>query len=95
MGSGSEQEYASITIPNNDGILIVTYKSTAGEYGVVLMPWGLGSLGFPLKFGGNSQGKIGLQLIFGKFPSAVSLIKLNLAFGICKDIEDWLNDSHN
>jgi hypothetical protein len=56
-GSGSEQEFASITIPNNDGILIVTYKGTAGEYGIVLMPWGLGSMGFPLAFGGSSQGR--------------------------------------
>ena len=56
-GSGPEQEFASITVPNNDGILIVTYKDTAGEYGMVLMPWGLGSMGFPLTFGGNSQGR--------------------------------------
>lgn len=55
-GSGSEVSFASITVPNNDGILIVTYKSPAGEYGLVLMPWGVGSLAFPFKFGGNSQG---------------------------------------
>ncbi len=56
-GSGSELEFASITVPDNDGILIVTYKDNAGEYGVVLMPWGLSSIGFPLTFGGNSQGR--------------------------------------
>ncbi len=56
-GSGSGQENASITVPTNDGILIVTYKDTAGQYGVVLMPWGLGSLSFPLTFGGNPAGQ--------------------------------------
>jgi hypothetical protein len=56
-GSGIEQEFASITIPNNDGILILTYKGTSGDYGMVLMPWGLGSMGFPFEFGGNSQGR--------------------------------------
>jgi hypothetical protein len=54
--SGNEQDYASITVPNNDGILVVTYKGTMGQYGLVLMPWGLGSMAFPLTFGGNSQG---------------------------------------
>jgi hypothetical protein len=56
-GSGSGQDYASITVPNNYGILIVTYKGSAGQYGVVLMPWGLGSMAFPLSFGGNSLGQ--------------------------------------
>jgi hypothetical protein len=56
-GSGSEQDYASITIPNNDGILIVTYKSAESQYGLVLMPWGLGSMAFPLTFGGKSLGQ--------------------------------------
>ena len=56
-GSGSEPDYVSITVPNTDGILIVTYKSTSGQCGVVLMPWGLGSLALPSKFGGNSAGQ--------------------------------------
>jgi hypothetical protein len=56
-GSGNGQPYSSITVPSNEGILIVAYKSTAGQYGVVLMPWGLGSLSFPLVFGGNPVGQ--------------------------------------
>jgi hypothetical protein len=52
-----EKDYASITLPNNDGILIVAFKSTSGQYGVALMPWGLGSLAFPLTFGGNPAGQ--------------------------------------
>ncbi len=56
-GLGSELDYTSITVPNNDGILIITCKSNSGQYGVVLMPWGLGSLAFPLKFGSNPAGQ--------------------------------------
>jgi hypothetical protein len=55
--SGSGQNYASITVPNNDGILIVTYKNNAGQYGIVMMPWRLDSLAFPLTFGGNPAGQ--------------------------------------
>lgn len=55
--SGTESPYASVQIPDNAGILIVIYKNTASsQVGVVLMPWGLGSLGFPLSFGGDSAG---------------------------------------
>ena len=52
-GSGSGQEYASITVPDNNGILIVTYKSNSNQYGLVLMPWGFGSTAFELTFGGS------------------------------------------
>jgi len=56
-GPGSTQEYASVTVPDNAGILIVTYNGTsASEYGVVLVPWGLGSLAYPVTIGGNSVG---------------------------------------
>jgi hypothetical protein len=56
-GGGSGQDYASLTVPNNDGMLIVVYKDVSGHYGVVLMPWGLGSMAFPLTFGGNPVGQ--------------------------------------
>ena len=56
--SSSGQNYSSVNLPNNDGILIVTYKGTSsGQYGLVLVPWGLSSLGFPLTFGGNPTGQ--------------------------------------
>ena len=56
-GSGPDPDYAYLTIPSTDGILIVTYKDiSSGEYGLVLMPWGLGALAFPLTFGGNNTG---------------------------------------
>lgn len=56
-GSGPDEDYAHLTIPDTDGILIITYKEiSTGQYGLVLMPWGLGSLAFPLSFGGNDTG---------------------------------------
>ena len=56
-GSGSGQDNATINVPNNEGILIVSYKDAASQYGLVLMPWGLGSMGFPLTFGGDPAGQ--------------------------------------
>lgn len=56
-GGGVGQDYVSLTLPNNDGILVVTYKDGSGNYGVVLMPWGLGTLAFPLTFGANPAGQ--------------------------------------
>jgi hypothetical protein len=51
--SSAGYPYGIITVPNyNPGILVVAYSSaTAG--GVVMMPWGLGSLAFPVTFGGD------------------------------------------
>ncbi|MEM1565494.1 MAG: hypothetical protein QW510_00170 [Candidatus Bathyarchaeia archaeon] len=57
-GQGSEKAYGIITIPTyNPGVLIVTYRKSAIEYGVVLMPWGISSLAFPVVFGENPIGK--------------------------------------
>ncbi|MGQ9726641.1 MAG: hypothetical protein ACUVQL_05875, partial [Candidatus Bathycorpusculaceae bacterium] len=51
-GNGTDKQWVNITIPTfNPGILIVTYQSNK-EYGVVLMPWGLSSMAFPIVFGG-------------------------------------------
>jgi hypothetical protein len=56
-GQGSQQTYENLTIPtHNPGILIITYNSNNGK-GVVLMPWGVSSMAFPVVFGGNPQGK--------------------------------------
>jgi hypothetical protein len=52
-GSGSDKEFGNLTIPtHNPGILVVTYNTNDGR-GVVLMPWGLSSLAFPMTFGGD------------------------------------------
>ncbi|HSV49600.1 MAG TPA: hypothetical protein VLH35_04725 [Candidatus Acidoferrales bacterium] len=57
-GSGSSQQSTSVTVPDNSGIFIVTYKGTsAGQYGILLVPWGLGSINYCVTFGGNSAGE--------------------------------------
>jgi hypothetical protein len=67
LSLGSSSSVTNITTPGNtsptvflptyaNGILIVTYQqenSTQG--GVVMMPWGVNSLAFPVTFGGNPQ----------------------------------------
>jgi len=48
---GNGQPFENLTIPTyNPGILIITYQSN-NEYGVVLMPWGISSMAFPIVFG--------------------------------------------
>jgi hypothetical protein len=53
--------YAYVTIPknvrSNPGILVITYRKSAQETGVVLMPWGISSLAFPVVFGGDPTGQ--------------------------------------
>jgi len=52
-GKGSKFQYANVTIPTyNPGILVITYQSN-NEYGVIIMPWGISSLAFPVVFGGD------------------------------------------
>jgi hypothetical protein len=54
-GQGTEKQYGNLTIPTyNPGILVVTYQSNK-EYGVVLMPWGISSMAFPITFGGEPK----------------------------------------
>lgn len=53
-GHGTEKTYQNLTIPTyNPGILIIAYQSN-NEYGFILMPWGISSMGFPVVFGGDS-----------------------------------------
>jgi len=53
--------YAYVTIPqnirNNPGILVITYRKSAQETGVVLMPWGISSMAFPVVFGDDPSGQ--------------------------------------
>jgi hypothetical protein len=55
--SGVGNPFVNITIPTyTPGILIVTYqKQNTTEGGVVVMPWGISSLAFPVIFGGDPQ----------------------------------------
>jgi len=55
---GEGWPYGVVTIPTyNPGILIITYRKSAVECGVVLMPWGISSMAFPVTFGGDPFGK--------------------------------------
>lgn len=50
---GEGKPYKIIKIPTYDpGILVITYRKSAVETGVVLMPWGISSLAFPVVFRG-------------------------------------------
>jgi hypothetical protein len=49
-GDGSPFEVVNIPT-DNPGILIITYQKSANEGGVVMMPWGISSLAFPITFG--------------------------------------------
>jgi hypothetical protein len=51
-GDGSPYEVLNIPT-DNPGILVITYKKSANEGGVVMMPWGISSLAFPIVFGGD------------------------------------------
>jgi len=51
---GEGKPYGVVTLPtDNPGILIITYRKSATQGGVVMMPWGLSSLAFPVTFGGD------------------------------------------
>ena len=53
---GEGWPYEVINIPTtNPGILIITYQKSANEVGVIMMPWGISSLAFPVTFGGNYE----------------------------------------
>jgi hypothetical protein len=55
---GVGNPYGVITIPTyNPGILIITYRKSAVEGGVVMMPWGISSMAFPVTFGEDPSGK--------------------------------------
>lgn len=55
---GEGKPYQNITIPTyNPGILIISYRKSAQETGVVMMPWGISAMAFPVTFGDDPFGK--------------------------------------
>jgi hypothetical protein len=57
-GQVPELAYDTLTLgTHSPGILIVSYSTSAQDTGIVVMPWGLGSLAFPITFGGNPNYK--------------------------------------
>lgn len=56
VNSGEGAPYEVVNIPtDNPGILIITYKKSTTQGGVIMMPWGVSSLAFPVVFGGEPQ----------------------------------------
>lgn len=54
---GEGYPYGQVQIPTSDpGILVVTYRY-GNNYGISLLPWGIGSLGVSLTFGDSPAGK--------------------------------------
>ncbi len=52
LNYGEGKPYDKVYIPTyNPGILIITYRKSAVETGIVMMPWGISSLAFPITFG--------------------------------------------
>jgi hypothetical protein len=57
-GTISPGTYSNVIIPTNDtGILAVTYEKDPADSGIVLMPWGVSSMSFPVVFGANPLAK--------------------------------------
>ena len=54
---GQGKPYQRITIPtSNPGFLVVAYRH-GNQYGMVVMPWGIGTIGISVVFGGNPSGE--------------------------------------
>jgi hypothetical protein len=53
INSGEHSSHTITIRTDNPGILVITYKKSASECGVVLMPWGISSLAFSVTFGEN------------------------------------------
>jgi len=50
-GQGTEKTYQNLTIPTyNPGILVISYHADNDD-GIVVMPWGISSMAFPVTFG--------------------------------------------
>jgi hypothetical protein len=83
-GSGTDPDSASLTLPANYGVVVVTYKDTAGHFGVTLMPWGASSMAFPVIFGANPIGQEWIttdlrQVIIGGIAYQAKLELWNIA----------------
>ena len=58
VSSGSGNPFPLVSLPTGTtGILMVTYQSSVAQGGIVMMPWGVSSLAFPVTFGGNPTGQ--------------------------------------
>jgi len=53
--SGAGGALQVVDVPNYAGILVIAYNDYLGNGGVAVMPWSVGSLAFPVTFGGNPE----------------------------------------
>jgi hypothetical protein len=57
-GGGGQYYYGETTLPTEHvGFLLVTYRS-GNQYGMSIMPWGIGTLAVSTLFGGNPAGNV-------------------------------------
>jgi hypothetical protein len=57
-GVDKPNPYGVVTIPtSNPGILVITYRKSANEGGIILMPWGVSAMAFEVTFGADMSGK--------------------------------------
>ncbi len=78
-------DFPSITVPSDEGLLAVVYRGvSAQDCGVVLMPWGLSALAFPVTFGESPRGQDWVttdirQVIIGdiSYQAKLALWRLN------------------
>lgn len=49
--------YGTITVPTDTpGTLIITYSKNSNQSGIIMMPWGISAMAFPMTFGDNLIG---------------------------------------
>jgi hypothetical protein len=54
LNSGVGKPYAEVQLPYTAGMLLISYqRGDEPEYGMVMVPWGVTALSFPVVFGGN------------------------------------------
>jgi hypothetical protein len=57
-GGGGKYQYGETTLPTeHPGFLLVTYRS-GNQYGMCIMPWGIGTLAVSVLFGDNPAGNV-------------------------------------
>jgi hypothetical protein len=55
--AGVGNPYSTVSLPATLGILVVAYQLSSTQGGVIMMPWGISSLAFPVTFGAAPEGQ--------------------------------------
>jgi len=92
VNSGTGYPYARVQIPTQDaGILIVAYRKE-NDYGIVMMPWGVSTLGFPVTFGGDSSSADWVAIELRQVTVSKISYQVKLAVWSTKDFQQWGNN---